>query len=754
MYERLQNLIFQFANRTETIYTLGRKAENKIVKVDNQRIYVETNSSRDKYALGEKENPYRVIRKEWLLGALNKLLEKKSLIDQDLVEFGRRHSFLMAFLAALPFVEAKNVKDGSSIRLKEFTTADLPGPFNRSMNFMKEQKESALEIPFIRLIYDMLFYMDEEAPVREKRETLLEVMYLTIVSSTSGTQITESVAQRKLTDALGWLQNTGLVDENLNVIGQREGEMNSNSFWWVNQGKSAAVETEGGFLWAPKRAKNGTALAHHTDLTKAKPGDIVFAYSNGAIRSICRVVKEAVSANKPTSLAEDLWGVKGNLLEVQYYPLHLHINRDEIPHEWRLQEDGPFDRNGNVKQGYFYATSNEFANNLINLFNERIPEEFLEEVPLSGEHTRVKKFESVGSLVSHIHSYITNKGFYFTEENIKNLYLSLKTKPFVILSGISGTGKTKIVQLFAESVGATEGNGQFKLIPVRPDWSDGSDLIGFEDIKGDFKPGPLTDALVEANKPENRDKPYFILLDEMNLARVEYYFSDLLSVMESREKVDGEYVSVPVVDRPEVGRLMLRNNVFIIGTVNMDETTHPFSPKVLDRANTIEYNDVQLANFSIFDQMEEPQAAVVSNEQLAGEYITLKDAFADNEELIREVTDWLVEVNQILEQMKLHFGYRVRDEVCFYMIYNEQGQLMTKEQAFDLQLHQKVLTRVSGNDADTVKVLKELYTFCTGHAWDADIDVERESRFPQSAAKLANVIKKAEHEGFTSFWMG
>ncbi|RST77281.1 EVE domain-containing protein [Siminovitchia acidinfaciens] len=355
-----------------------------------------------------------------------------------------------------------------------------------------------------------------------------------------------------------------------------------------------------------------------------------------------------------------------------------------------------------------------------------------------------------------IHSYITNKGFYFTEENIKNLYLSLKTKPFVILSGISGTGKTKIVQLFAESVGATEENGQFKLIPVRPDWSDGSDLIGFEDIKGEFKPGPLTDVLVEANKPENRNKPYFILLDEMNLARVEYYFSDLLSVMESRQKVDGEYVSVPVVDRPEVGRLMLRNNVFIIGTVNMDETTHPFSPKVLDRANTIEYNDVQLANFAIFDQMEEPQVAVVSNEQLAGEYITLKDAFADHEELIREVTDWLVEVNQILEQVKLHFGYRVRDEVCFYMIYNEQGQLMDKEQAFDLQLHQKVLPRVSGNDADTVKVLKELYAFCTGHAWneETDVHVVRESRFPQSAAKLASMIKKAEHEGFTSFWMG
>src|SRR5690606_32390668 len=146
-------------------------------------------------------------------------------------------------------------------------------------------------------------------------------------------------------------------------------------------------------------------------------------------------------------------------------------------------------------------------------------------------------------LIDHIHSYIKSKGFCFSRDEIINLFLSLKAKPFVILSGILGTGKSKIVQLFAESIGATEDNGQFKLIPVRPDWSDGADLIGYEDIKGDFKIGPLTKVLMEANLPENLNKPYFILLDEMNLARVEYYFSDILSVMESRKKVDDQYIS-------------------------------------------------------------------------------------------------------------------------------------------------------------------------------------------------------------------
>ncbi|MFK4997015.1 hypothetical protein ACI2OX_03890 [Bacillus sp. N9] len=100
------------------------------------------------------------------------------------------------------------------------------------------------------------------------------------------------------------------------------------------------------------------------------------------------------------------------------------------------------------------------------------------------ENEENMRFTTDSDLISHIHSYITNKGFHFTKESITNFYLCLKTKPFIILSGISGTGKTKIVQLFAESVGATEENGQFTLIPVRPDWSDGSDLIGYEDIKG------------------------------------------------------------------------------------------------------------------------------------------------------------------------------------------------------------------------------------------------------------------------------
>jgi hypothetical protein len=213
-------------------------------------------------------------------------------------------------------------------------------------------------------------------------------------------------------------------------------------------------------------------------------------------------------------------------------------------------------------------------------------------------------------------------------------------------------------------------------------------------------------------------------------------------------------VSAPVVEETEVGRLLMRDNLFIIGTVNMDETTHPFSPKVLDRANTIEYNEVVLDYFGFLSKDSVAEPLSVSNEQVAGRFLNLKDAYFDHEELVKKVTSLLVEVNTILEPIKAHFGYRVRDEVCFYMIYNDEGQLMSFDEAFDYQLLQKVLPRLTGNDLKTEDALKKLYRFCTNHEWtDEDVEsIVKEARFSKSARKLSNMIPKIMHDGFTSFW--
>lgn len=354
-------------------------------------------------------------------------------------------------------------------------------------------------------------------------------------------------------------------------------------------------------------------------------------------------------------------------------------------------------------------------------------------------------------IVSHIQNYITSKGYNYSEANIKNLYLSIRSKPFVIISGISGTGKTKIVQLFAESIGATEENGQFTLIPIRPDWSDSSDLLGYTDIKGDFIEGPLTKVVREANY--NLDRPFFVLLDELNLARVEYYFSDVLSIMESRKKDGDTYTSSTLIEIVNE-KLTLPNNLYIIGTVNMDETTHPFSKKVLDRANTIEFNEIHLNNFSFLKNTEPVEPIQLANSSIEAGYIQLKDCYESNENIVEYVSNELTTINKIIEPLNAHVGYRVRDEICFYMIYNDEGSLFERDEAFDYCLMQKVLPRLAGSGLKIRTVLEQLFRYFTGDIYTFDEVYDTVNvRYPLSAKKVYDMLGRLGDEGFTSFWI-
>ncbi|MGD2276279.1 MrcB family domain-containing protein [Bacillus wiedmannii] len=356
------------------------------------------------------------------------------------------------------------------------------------------------------------------------------------------------------------------------------------------------------------------------------------------------------------------------------------------------------------------------------------------------------------SIIDHVSSYIQSKGFFYEKKDLVNFFLSLKTKPFVILSGISGTGKTKIVQWFAESLGATEENGQFTLIPVRPDWSDSSDLLGYVNLQGEFQERPLIKVLENADANPNR--PYFVVLDEMNLARVEYYFSDFLSVIESRKWKDGKIVTSPVLPESITNKhITIPSNVYIIGTVNMDETTHPLSKKVLDRANTIEFNTVNLDYFNFLMDIEEKEAEVVSNSSLATKYLHLKECFKENEDLVRNISSILIEINKILESVGAQVGYRIRDEICFYMAYNEQGKLLSFDEALDYQIYQKILPRLAGSDGRTEEVLKQLYVLCANEEYDSGNNDASYAEYPRSANKLSHMLRRFEYDGFTSFWI-
>ena len=351
-----------------------------------------------------------------------------------------------------------------------------------------------------------------------------------------------------------------------------------------------------------------------------------------------------------------------------------------------------------------------------------------------------------------IKKYIFARGFDYPKGLIENFYLSLKSKPFVILAGTSGTGKTKLVKLFAEAIRA-----RCFLVSVRPDWSDGSDLFGHTNLNGEFIRGPVCDAFDYAY--ENSQKPVFLCLDEMNLARVEYYLSDFLSVIESRERDDHGKIITDRIAQYENG---IPDNLYVVGTVNMDETTFPFSKKVLDRANTIEFSFVNLMSPHRTGESFEP--ADLPNEFLSTKYLVMAiDCTAEMEQVDKICQD-LQNLNTILLLANAHVGYRVRDEIVFYMLNNiSSGKLLDDDPAFDNEIMQKILPRIQGSSAAIKDMLIELYKYCRGNLSGIDKEsnnlgvqmcaLAESARYPSSAAKIGYMMKRFEEDGFTSFWL-
>ncbi|MEL7566239.1 MAG: DUF3578 domain-containing protein [Dehalobacterium sp.] len=373
--------------------------------------------------------------------------------------------------------------------------------------------------------------------------------------------------------------------------------------------------------------------------------------------------------------------------------------------------------------------------------------------------------------INQIHIFFESKGFVYDKSLLKNFYLALKAKPFVILAGTSGTGKSRLVRLFAEALNASPENGRFKLIAVRPDWSDSTDLLGYRDLNGRFHPGPLTTFLNEARN--NRALPYFLCLDEMNLARVEYYFSDVLSAMETRRiDEDGNFRTDILISsesfagddeaRRKYGDLYLPDNVYIVGTVNMDETTFPFSKKVLDRANTIEFSQIDLQLMP--SQTVAPiLGRTLHNSFIKGEFLTLSDCMT-SDEIISQTIGELMSINRALHIAGLQVGYRIRDEVCFYTIYNEMFELLPFAHAMDFLLLQKILPRIQGSSGAIKRTLIDLFKICIGNDSATlnpdDISVyENMQQFLPSAIyrfaaeKLVFMIRRYEEDGFTSYWL-
>ena len=510
-----------------------------------------------------------------------------------------------------------------------------------------------------------------------------------------------------------------------------------------------------------------------------------------------------------------------------------------------------------------------------------------------------------GAVPMDFNAFLIQKGYYFSPNQIKRFILSLKAKPFVILTGNSGTGKTKIAQLFSEylepskkitkaivpdndesgtyfKVGkatlkygltlpvdsldyfnipkigepteilikfdgesekeyfATFGypdnkekfanstirfrkklkhyvnqnfsigdyfrlaklkDGEFKLekvnleteissdkltnyvlVPVGANWTDKRHVIGFYNvIVQHYQSTPCLDLILEASKKENKQYPFFLILDEMNLSHVERYFSDFLSAMESDDSIH-LHDRQNIEDEDEIPQdLFLPSNLYVIGTVNVDETTYMSSPKVLDRANVIEFPTVPALKYLSGDL----QTSAGSKEpSFPGNFSTREmtpaEIFKEMEgvtiedirtPLFRSKISHEIETFQnALKNIGFDFGFRVINEVMKYLYLAWEADGKPKKwngwsEAFDVQILQKMIPKIHGSAKEIQDILKCLYCYCFSGKSDSqlaklgrgEVVLElynkdaKEARYKMAARKLQIMQKNLETQRYVSF---
>lgn len=308
-------------------------------------------------------------------------------------------------------------------------------------------------------------------------------------------------------------------------------------------------------------------------------------------------------------------------------------------------------------------------------------------------------------------------GFVISKQHTRYIR-SLLAKPFVILTGNSGTGKTRIATKFAEYMKQDDNLSNSLLVPVGADWTDNTKILGYynplaNNGTGKYEKTPIFEFLERA--VENSNIPYFLILDEMNLSHVERYFSDFLSKMELVDYKNQDKKTY--FDIPGYGLLEFPKNLFITGTVNIDETTYMFSPKVLDRANVIEFKpgkdtilDTLLSDNSNNETEPSDPNPAESFMKLANE-VRSGEIPENTVGLLNEIHDILDSFYTELEKFGFEFAYRTIKEIRLYTIaacMTAEGEIPTATQITDIQILQKVLPKIHGNRKQIGDLLENL----------------------------------------------
>ena len=379
--------------------------------------------------------------------------------------------------------------------------------------------------------------------------------------------------------------------------------------------------------------------------------------------------------------------------------------------------------------------------------------------------------------------------------NYRPYITAIKSKPFLLLAGISGTGKSRIVRELSRACWEADSEEykaqkpkNFAMIQVKPNWHDSSELIGYVSrVSGEpvYVAGDFLKFIAKAW--ENLDVPHFLCLDEMNLAPVEQYFAEYLSVIESRKNKDGEIVTDAIIEKcaeqwyfdltaklttnDDVRTrfmnegITIPKNLIVVGTVNMDETTFSFSRKVLDRAMTIEMNEVDLEGG--LDKKYE-SIGKLGEAELIGYAVEGVDVYADNKEVCNTAISYLKAINEKLEGTPFKVAYRTRNEFLLYVVNNlpynkdENGEDIPQEmviaRALDEITNMKILSRIEGDETkvserflnDLRETIKKELNKISQKEYSGTKGKEG-TEYAVSLAKLKEMTTRLG-SGYTSFW--
>lgn len=370
----------------------------------------------------------------------------------------------------------------------------------------------------------------------------------------------------------------------------------------------------------------------------------------------------------------------------------------------------------------------------------------------------LKKTKQEEKFLNHFFAKLSNENLVYDEKDILNFHTAMKTSKLVILSGMSGTGKSKLIKVYANSLGLKD---NFKFIPVSPSWTEDSDIIGYADtLNMIYRPDDhgLIETLIQAKL--NPEKLFIVCFDEMNLARIEHYFSQFLSLLESdvenrklqlyNKKLGGKlYNSSKYTHEITIGK-----NVRFVGTVNIDESTHHFSNKVLDRADLITLKVMpfeQLVEVSNSEKIKTTESISFEQDYIENFFKNTKTIDLNNDTIkfLQAMHDELLTINN-----QSGIGPRVIKHIDYYLKNIPKfNNILNYGEGLDYQVVQRILSKVRGSREELIDLIGT-YENDTNNVISSKLislldEYKHISQFENSRDIILNKSKELYTNGFT-----